>query len=63
MEIIHHNRFLGGYTTYSTYSFETMNYIQNGNIKYALLNIFIHNVLCLLLVLLGMWLNKIIFVK
>ena len=55
--------FLGGYTTYSAYSFETINYLQNGNIKYAIINILMHNVLCLLLVLLGIWLNKIIFVK
>jgi CrcB protein len=55
--------FLGGYTTYSAYSYETINYVINGNIKYAILNIIIHNILCLLLVLFGIWLNKIIFVK
>jgi CrcB protein len=55
--------FLGGYTTYSAYSYETINYIINGNIKYAVINIVIHNILCLLLVLLGIWLNKIIFIK
>jgi CrcB protein len=55
--------FLGGYTTYSAYSYETVHYLLNGNIKYAILNIMIHNVLCLLLVLLGVWLNKLIFVK
>jgi CrcB protein len=55
--------FLGGYTTYSAYSYETINYIINGNIKYAVINIIIHNILCLLLVLLGIWLNKIIFIK
>jgi CrcB protein len=36
--------FLGGYTTYSTYSYETINYIINGNLKYAILNIIIHNI-------------------
>jgi CrcB protein len=55
--------FLGGYTTYSAYSYETINYLINGNIKYAVINIIIHNILCLLLVLLGIWLNKIIFIK
>ena len=27
--------FLGGYTTFSAYSYETANYLMNGNIKYA----------------------------
>jgi CrcB protein len=53
--------FLGGYTTYSAYSYETIHYLINGNIKYALVNIMIHNIVCLLLVLLGIWLNKTIF--
>jgi CrcB protein len=55
--------FLGGYTTFSAYSYETINYFINGNIKYAIINIFIHNILCLLFVLLGIWFNKIIFIK
>jgi len=55
--------FLGGYTTFSTYSLETVNYFLNGNIKYGILNILLNNVLCILFVLLGIWLNKIIFVK
>jgi CrcB protein len=55
--------FLGGYTTYSAYSYETVNYMVNGDIKYALMNVAIHNVLCLSLVFLGIWLNKIIFAK
>ena len=55
--------FLGGYTTYSAYSYETINYLISGNVKYAIINIMIHNILCLLLVLLGIWLNKIIFIK
>ncbi|MDR0375732.1 MAG: CrcB family protein, partial [Treponema sp.] len=33
--------FLGGYTTFSTYSLETVQYFINGNIKHALLNIFL----------------------
>jgi len=55
--------FLGGYTTFSAYSLETVNYFLNGNIKYGILNILLNNVLCILFVLLGIWLNKIIFVK
>jgi CrcB protein len=52
--------FLGGYTTYSAYSYETIHYMLNGNIKYAVLNILIHNVVCLLLVVAGIWLGKLI---
>jgi len=55
--------FLGGYTTFSAYSYETIKYFIDGNIKYAIINIAIHNILCLVFVLLGIWLNKIIFVK
>jgi CrcB protein len=55
--------FLGGYTTYSAYSYETLNYLINGDIKYAIINIVIHNIICLLLVLFGIWLNRIIFFK
>jgi CrcB protein len=52
--------FLGGYTTFSTYSLETIQYFMSGNIKYAVINILLNNVLCLLFVLLGMWLNKLV---
>jgi CrcB protein len=55
--------FLGGYTTFSTYSLETVQYFMNGNIKNAVMNILLNNVLCILFVLLGIWLNKIIFTK
>jgi CrcB protein len=55
--------FLGGYTTYSAYSYETMHYILNGHIKYAILNILLHNVLCLLLVVAGIWLSRIIHLQ
>ena len=53
--------FLGGYTTFSTYSLETVNYFLNGNIKYGILSILLNNILCILFVLFGLWLNKIIF--
>jgi len=55
--------FLGGYTTFSTYSLETVNYFINGNIKYGILSILLNNVLCLLFVLLGLWVNKMVFAK
>jgi CrcB protein len=55
--------FLGGYTTFSAYSFETVNYMLNGNIKYAIMNIILSNVICVAFVFFGIWLNKIIFTK
>jgi CrcB protein len=55
--------FLGGYTTFSTYSLETVQYFMNGNIKNAVMNILLNNILCILFVLLGIWFNKIIFTK
>ena len=55
--------FLGGYTTFSTYSLETVEYFINGNIKYAIANILINNVLCILFVLLGLWINSLLISK
>ena len=55
--------FLGGYTTFSAYSLETVQYFVNGNIKYAVVNILANNVLCILLALLGLWINNLIFSK
>jgi CrcB protein len=55
--------FLGGYTTFSAYSLETVQYFMNGNVKYALINIFANNILCILLVLLGLWINNLVFSK
>ena len=55
--------FLGGYTTFSTYSIETVNYFINGNIKYGVLNILLNNILCILFALLGLWLNKMVFTR
>jgi CrcB protein len=52
--------FLGGYTTFSTYSLETVQYFLNGNVKQAFMNILLNNVLCIFFVLIGMWMNKII---
>lgn len=55
--------FLGGYTTFSTYSLETAQYFINGNIKYAFLNILLNNILSIFFVLLGIWINKQILIK
>jgi CrcB protein len=55
--------FLGGYTTFSTYSLETVQYFINGNVKQALMNILLNNILCIFFVLLGMWMNKIIITR
>jgi CrcB protein len=55
--------FLGGYTTFSTYSLETVQYFINGNIKHAFMNILLNNVLCLFFVFIGMWINKVMAVK
>jgi CrcB protein len=52
--------FLGGYTTFSAHSLETVQHFMDGNIKYALINILLNNVLCILFVLLGIWMSKII---
>ncbi|MDR2601711.1 MAG: fluoride efflux transporter CrcB [Spirochaetaceae bacterium] len=53
--------FLGGYTTFSTYSLETARYILAGNIKQAALNILANNILCILFVLSGMFIFKCFF--
>ena len=53
--------FLGGYTTFSSYSLETVQYFINGHIKYAVINILLSNGLCILFVLLGLWVNHLLF--
>jgi CrcB protein len=49
---------LGGYTTFSTYSLETVQYFLSGNIRQGVANILLNNVLCLACVLLGMWIRR-----
>jgi CrcB protein len=51
--------FLGGFTTFSTYSLETVQYLMDGNIKYGLINILSNNILCIVSVIFGMWICKI----
>lgn len=50
--------FLGAFTTFSTFSYETMQYIQVGEISKAMLNIVVSVVICLLAIWLGMLAGK-----
>ncbi len=45
--------FLGGLTTFSTYSLETVNYFRNNEITKAFLNIVLSNISCIILVFAG----------
>jgi len=55
--------FLGGYTTFSTYSLETVQFLINGNYKQALFNILLNNILCISFVVFGILLSKAFVVK
>ena len=48
--------FLGAFTTFSTYSFETAMFLKNAQYKEAVLNILLNNILCIVFVLLGFFL-------
>lgn len=50
--------FLGGFTTFSSFSMETLNLWESGDITKALLNMVISLVLCLLAVTLGALLGR-----
>lgn len=51
---------MGAFTTFSTFSLETVNLFQNGHIRTALMNITSSNVVCLLAVVIGMRFSSII---
>ena len=50
--------FLGAFTTFSTFSLDTLNLLQQGDIVKAFLNMFLNVAVCLLAVWLGMFLAK-----
>jgi CrcB protein len=50
--------FLGAFTTFSTFSLDTLNLLQQGDIVKAFLNMFLNVAVCLLAVWLGMLLAK-----
>jgi len=47
--------FLGGFTTFSTYSLDTVRFFLAGNIKQAFLNVLLNNALCFAFAALGLW--------
>lgn len=49
---------LGGFTTFSTYSLETLNLLRDGAFKLALLNILLNNVLGIVLAFSGLVIAK-----
>jgi len=50
--------FLGALTTFSTFSYETMGYLEDGDWRAALLNIGANVIVCLLAVAVGMALGR-----
>jgi len=54
--------FLGAFTTFSTFMLESVNLTRFGEIKYALLNLFLSNLFGLILVFVGLIISK-YFVK
>lgn len=53
--------FLGAYTTFSTYSLETINFIRDGEIKVGLMNMIVSNIVCMTMVVAGMICSRLIF--
>ncbi len=51
---------LGGYTTFSSFSYETVMLIRNGELFFAALNVILSIFLCLLGTYGGLWLGKLV---
>lgn len=51
--------FLGAYTTFSTYSLETINLLRDGELRLATANILANNVLALVLLIAGIYCSRI----
>ncbi|KAK2141483.1 hypothetical protein LSH36_1091g00008 [Paralvinella palmiformis] len=52
--------FLGGFTTFSSFSLESINLLRASENKYFLINIFIHNIACFLFTIVGIYCGKIL---
>jgi fluoride exporter len=52
--------FLGAYTTFSTYSLETVNLLREGEMKAGLINLIASNVLGIILVVAGIYTSRMI---
>jgi CrcB protein len=52
--------FLGGFTTFSSYSLETARLFSGGQFSAALINIILSNALCLCLTLLGLGIGRMV---
>lgn len=55
--------FLGSYTTFSTYSLETLNLLLSHEYKSAVINVLISNILAVTMSLLGMAAARLILLK
>ena len=52
--------FLGGFTTFSSFSIESINLLRDGEYRFFILNVIINNIACLLLSIIGIYLGKLI---
>lgn len=52
--------FLGAYTTFSTYSLETVNFLKDNELKISALNILSNNIICIVMVVAGIFVSRVI---